>query len=53
MKQQIEDTQQEASDMDKMKEMAKEVLGLSGTTKVKLFVLLFIIDRIGHVLSLI
>ncbi|XP_059173547.1 histone-binding protein N1/N2-like [Physella acuta] len=33
MKTKIEDTQQEASDMEKMKEMAKEVLGLSGTTK--------------------
>lgn len=33
MRNKIEDTQVEATDMEKMKEVAKEMLGLSGTTK--------------------
>ena len=37
---QIEDTKMEAKDMEKVKEMAKEMLGLSGTTKVRYIKLL-------------
>merc|ERR1712178_320045 len=33
MRNKIEDTKVEQTDMDKMKEMAKQMLGLSGTTK--------------------